>query len=208
MRKLFSLVLVVFLFASQANSAIIYFDNSFKLGFGDDAQLTWDIDNNGSNDISNNPLGSGTLILGNNTYFPDFVSDNGIASVLEEDDLIDSDENFARALDGNASGIFISAGSINIGFFQNLSSNGTPQYLGFALNHDRDDTTDPLYGWLSISHSSGNNYFDIHQWAYEDSGSSIKVGDTGINIVIPEPATSSLALFALSAAGLRRLRKK
>ena len=68
-----------------------------------------------------------------------------------------------------------------------------------------------LYGWARTTLNDDGSFdgvsnFTIHEWAYEDSGSSILVGAGGA--VIPEPTSASLGLLALGAAGLRRWRKR
>ncbi|MFN3327068.1 MAG: PEP-CTERM sorting domain-containing protein [Bryobacteraceae bacterium] len=81
--------------------------------------------------------------------------------------------------------------------------NGTPSYLGLRfLISDNDH-----YGWAKVSVTTDLNFgssFTIHDWAYQTQpDTAILAGEIG---EIPEP--SSLALFALGAAGFAALRKR
>jgi hypothetical protein len=80
-----------------------------------------------------------------------------------------------------------------------LSLDNGDQYLGFSFNNNA--TTD--YGWLAVSVSGVGGVEDtsvnISSYAYDNTGSSIKVGQTAVQAV-PEPST--YALFALGALAL------
>lgn len=65
-------------------------------------------------------------------------------------------------------------------------------YIGFVLNPE----TTPLYGWMRVGLSDNGSTGLIYEWAYEDTGASIQVGQ------IPEP--NSLILLLLGVAGLLR----
>ena len=79
----------------------------------------------------------------------------------------------------------------------------SPGYLGIKFN---DNGT--KYGWIHIdSIAADGTSYHINGWAYEDSGGSIRAGDTGQGgSAVPEP--SGLALLACGAAGIYALRKK
>ena len=89
-------------------------------------------------------------------------------------------------------------------FDSNGNSVTGTQYLGFSIT---EGTT--IYGWMSVTHNSGtgSGSGSVNEWAYDDSGMGILVGQT---TAIPEPATTAaaFALLAGSAAVLKRRRQK
>lgn len=72
---------------------------------------------------------------------------------------------------------------------------GTPGFIGFQL--ELDDTT-LVNGWMEVTLQNDNTPGTIHQWAFEDSGASIRVGQ------IPEPGQTVLSLIGLTLLALRR----
>jgi len=72
---------------------------------------------------------------------------------------------------------------------------GTPGYIGFQL--ELDDAT-LVNGWMEVTLQDDNTPGIIHQWAFEDSGASIRVGQ------IPEPGQTVLSLLGLTLLALRR----
>ena len=72
---------------------------------------------------------------------------------------------------------------------------GTPGFIGFQL--ELDDTT-LVNGWMEVTLQNDNTPGTIHQWAFEDSGASIRVGQ------IPEPGQTVLSLLGLTLLALRR----
>ncbi|MBR9760434.1 PEP-CTERM sorting domain-containing protein [bacterium] len=72
---------------------------------------------------------------------------------------------------------------------------GTPGFIGFQL--ELDDAT-LVNGWMEVTLQDDNTPGIIHQWAFEDSGASIRVGQ------IPEPGQTVLSLIGLTLLALRR----
>ncbi len=77
-------------------------------------------------------------------------------------------------------------------------------FIGFNF---RNDTNQVLYGWAQINLTLGT--LTIEQWAYEDSGSNIKIGQQALIPSIPLPASAFLMLsgLAMGAGGILRRRK-
>lgn len=66
-----------------------------------------------------------------------------------------------------------------------------------------------LYGWARINlvnNGGGSASLTVAEWAYEDSGAAVRVGDTGSTPSAPEP--HSLALLAMGAGGLAAWRRR
>jgi hypothetical protein len=87
------------------------------------------------------------------------------------------------------------------GQFSNYSTG--EKYWGFSLPSG--STT--LYGWMSGSFSGVNEFFatpsfNLTGYAYDDTGTSIKVG------AVPEPSAATMALLAGSAALWKRRRTR
>ncbi|MGJ3243051.1 MAG: hypothetical protein ACFE0O_08880 [Opitutales bacterium] len=79
------------------------------------------------------------------------------------------------------------------------------QYIGFFFDNNGTNN----FGWAKVTLTNGGQFgtFTIEEWAYDDSGADIRVGDTVSAIPEPEAAAIGLGALALGAAGLRRLRK-
>jgi hypothetical protein len=76
--------------------------------------------------------------------------------------------------------------------------NGESGYIGFSVVLA--DTT-LAYGWMRVTLQNDNTPGVIHEWAYQDSGGQIQVGQT-----IPEPSHALLTCLGLAALALRRRR--
>lgn len=79
------------------------------------------------------------------------------------------------------------------------------EFLGLRFVNDTTGTIN--YGWVEFT-TTGNTGFPatINRFAYENTGTSILAGQTG---VVPEPGTvATLGAFGLGAAGLRAWRRK
>ncbi len=73
-------------------------------------------------------------------------------------------------------------------------------YLGLRI-HDVNTQDPAYYGWAQVS--IGANSITLIDWAFEDSGGAIAIGDTG---AVPAPGALGLLGLAAGAAGLRRRR--
>lgn len=67
------------------------------------------------------------------------------------------------------------------------------------------------YGWVWLEFTQGTNglanAITAEDWAYENSGSPIHAGDTGLSAA-PEPSTAAMALLSGGAAGIVALRRR
>jgi hypothetical protein len=67
------------------------------------------------------------------------------------------------------------------------------------------------YGWVRLQFTVGQDgtldSITAIDWAYQDDGSAILAGDTGISAT-PEPSTAALTLLAVGAAGVEALRRR
>ena len=86
-------------------------------------------------------------------------------------------------------------GYIGVQFQGDTGSNGT-QYAWMKIHFDYDIGNPPYQLTMTVL-----------EWAYDNSGAAIKVGDTGA-AAVPEPATSTLLLLALGAAGVYEYRRR
>ena len=93
----------------------------------------------------------------------------------------------------------------SVNFFQPFSGGGG-EYFGFSF--DKGGQT--LYGWAEVNFDTTFNVsMTIEQWAYDDSGAGIRVGQTSA-VPAPPALFSMLSGLALGAGGIlrgRRLRK-
>ncbi len=85
--------------------------------------------------------------------------------------------------------------------FATTSLYGAGNLIGFRFLGDAGQT---LYGWAEISVDELALSVTIEQWAYEDSGSSIRVGE----VPLPPAFLTMLSGLALGAGGLLRGRRK
>lgn len=77
-------------------------------------------------------------------------------------------------------------------------TSGVKGYIGFSVVLA--DTT-VAYGWAEVTlQDDDNTQGMIHGWAYEDDGTSLRVG------AIPEPASTLLIALGFMASALRRRR--
>ncbi|HWL14313.1 MAG TPA: hypothetical protein VNR00_01835 [Opitutus sp.] len=109
----------------------------------------------------------------------------------------------------SASQAFFNAATIASGnVFKDAAGfvSGQGGYIGFRFKPD--DTM--FYGWAAVTITPGfSGSFTLHEWAYDNTGASIHVGQTAAS-AIPEPADVAVGLgaLALGAAGLMRWRSR
>jgi hypothetical protein len=90
----------------------------------------------------------------------------------------------------------------NVGFFSeswdrgDWRTDGVAKFFGFSFQLETPGNP-TVYGWAEVKRIDVNDG-TLLGWAYEDSGAPIQVSDTGT----PIPEASTLALFALGAAGV------
>ncbi len=94
---------------------------------------------------------------------------------------------------------------------------GSSKFSGFSFNGDNiicfrfDINGETHYGWANVTWDLTSVFvgqFIVEEWAYEDRpDTAIHAGSTE---VVPVPATivPAVAMLALGAAGVRRMRKK
>lgn len=192
----------------QANAGIIYSGPINEVV--DNTEFEIDIDGVGENDfVFSHTMGFSSteqLFLGNasvefTSATGDFHTTDGGFDLANYGQLIDSD--FSPI--GDVYLKLAGAGTVNgLLFLDDAFSNGGSGFLGFNFltgNH----------GWLSFSiaeyglGTTSSFVITVNDWAYEDTGKAIRVGDTG-SVSVPEPST--WALFALGAYGISRRRKR
>lgn len=113
---------------------------------------------------------------------------------------------FGTTIDASTS--FYSTGfgssSTHIGAGGTQFTSGTSGYLGFSLIID--DPGNPgsdltVYGWARVTLYNDGTAGTLHEWAFDDTGAAIDIGDIG---VVPEPAAAMLILLAGGFTALRR----
>lgn len=84
---------------------------------------------------------------------------------------------------------------------------GEQGYIGFRFKPTAGEF---VYGWASVTITPGfGGSLTVTEWAFDDSGASIHVGQTVASAAVPEPAgvAAGLGALALGAAGLMRWRR-
>ena len=82
------------------------------------------------------------------------------------------------------------------------SPNDGTGYVGFSI----EPASTVLYGWMQVDYDSTSGNLSVIDWAYDDSGASIRAGETSV----PEPAEAALlaSLLAGSAVLFARRRRQ
>jgi hypothetical protein len=133
--------------------------------------------------------------------------------------VVSAADNFAVALTSNfVVGPNLATGSFSQeGVLMKSSTRGnfvnTTAYMGFRFDHDFDGVGGYKYGWAKVrAEKFGDDNEGVRlilsQWAYDDSGASIAVGDTGQSADMPLPATPLLTLLGLGAMGVSAYRRR
>jgi len=191
----------VSLVAASADASIVHVDGPISVAPGSTANLDWDIDGVGGLDIRFNTYAGFARDL-------NFIAGGGTGALVATNGL--RIQNLAL---GFEVGLTLEPG---LAFANEIWSiikatsplarfNGftvdEPGFVGFRFN----DGTNDLFGWAKFAVTGPGTLagITIFEWAYEDSGAPIQVGDTG---AIPEP--SSLAMWALGVAGLAAWRRR
>lgn len=87
----------------------------------------------------------------------------------------------------------------------------TTGYIGFRF---ADANPGPKYGWMKLSvdldAQTTKTTVTLYEWAYDNTGAAINVGDTGGggNNSVASPATPLLTLLGLGAMGLTQYRRR
>jgi hypothetical protein len=90
--------------------------------------------------------------------------------------------------------------------------NHSTGYMGVRFQGDT-GATGSQYAWLKVrpdfDGTTGQMRFSLLEWAFDDQGNPIRVGDTGAPAgSTPEPETAWLVLLGLGAAGLGAFRRR
>ena len=81
-------------------------------------------------------------------------------------------------------------------------------YVAFDVK-DQANANAVYYGWMNVTASGINTLstvtFTLNEWAYDNTGASIKVGQVS---AVPEPATYAMALAGLACGGWQMWRRR
>lgn len=81
-------------------------------------------------------------------------------------------------------------------------------YVAFDVK-DQANANAVYYGWMNVTASGidtlGTVTFTLNEWAYDNTGASIKVGQVS---AVPEPATCAMALAGLACGGYSLFRRR
>lgn len=193
---------VVALFAaSSLDAGIIVSDLGATVSFDGVTSFSWDIDGDGGAELSIASNGSSSSSSSTATAIGIGNFSDGFEVRVHFSQLENLSKDVAVGTIHFATGpfaylVYTSVLGSAYSNFDSLESG----YIGFKF----ESASDTLYGWAEVILDAGS--FQLVQWAYEDSGGDILVGDVG---AIPEPAgaATGLGLLALGAAGLRRMRR-
>ena len=202
---------------SQADAAVLYNDTNLSVSLSDSVGTTvdWDVDGDGSAEFVihrsfSDWLGStgiGIKQYNGQQQVPSFISPSwGTVDKLSIGDTVGSGNVFASGWSPvvlnnyRDIGTYFNGGSYSAEPFQGNQD----EYMGFRFG---DGAGGYNYGWANIFIDTVGGSFTIKEWAYDDSGAAITVGDKGVTEKTPE-SSSSLALLALGAAGVYSWRKR
>jgi hypothetical protein len=164
----------------------------------------WDIDGGGADFaffLSAYPF-TGNRVVASNNYLSGgegAVNVGGLAIPLSKGAVVGPTLAIGRFA-GNATLMYRSTG----GYFVN-----TTAYLGFRFDRNFDGQGGFRYGWAKArTEVFGNDNEGVQlifsEWAWDDSGAPIEVGDTG---EAPAPATVLPTLLGLRAMGVQAYRR-
>ena len=194
--------------AGNAQAVILYYDTSLSAGDGY-GSILWSIDGiNPQENLIEKTGQYNDVVVSRGVVFHWYSNSMKLAVnpahkliTLDLATLVGSGLNLV-----NKNVTVLSNGAIKGASVAGFTS-GNAEYIGFSFYHNNKT----CYGWASITitAASSNNFgiLTINNWAYEDTGAAITVGDTGTSV--PEPAETAIGLgaLALGAAGLRSWRK-
>ena len=192
---------LTFGFASVANAAIVHFPGENIPIPNTFAGVTVDLEFGlVSNDLAGFTGGDANFLLGGLGITND-ADENAVAPSWQPVRFANSNTDPVvnlgiGAVVSGASPIgnnFGGSGGVNSHFATFTS--GTSGFIGFQLELDN---TTVVNGWMEVTLQDDNTPGVIHQWAFEDSGASIRVAE------IPEPGQTMLSMLGLTLLVLRR----
>ncbi|MGK7893417.1 MAG: hypothetical protein AB4372_07285 [Xenococcus sp. (in: cyanobacteria)] len=195
----------VLAFPEAADAAIVHVtDSPISVTSGTNATVDWDIDGDGNResylgamfDSVNISVNAMSIRPGDNGYV---VGTYSSLRNLATGYIVSAGNPFTNtALGATFFSTIIARSAQNGGF-----TDGVPGFIGFQFQQ----AGQTLFGWASIIINVGGD-LTISDWAYDDSGASIAVGDTGATASTPEGDTvPALLLLGMGAAGIRQWRK-
>ena len=182
-----------------AQAAVVHVNTPLSVGIGG-LLVNWDVD------------GNSTTYFRLETFYSSSLSINGGGAFVN---LVGSFEDGIEGFDAVASQFDVGPtlpaghffGQTNAIFRTMISGAGAgpdqlgwaapTQYVGFRFT----GVSGTQYGWASVTLNNPGETITVNEWAYEDTGSRIHLGE------VPAPGTATLAGLALLATGGRGVRK-
>ena len=214
MKKFLTFVLILFLSFQAYSSPVL---NINELILDGKNNITWEI--NGSTQIELASIEA--LNLTQLTSYAEFLYDDNDKLIEHSIGEAVISQTFITLLNSPNRYRLPGGGGTEVLYFNGIQSswahlpNGEDTFLGFRFINNQNWH----YGYAKVNLSWNNTSFmnfTIKEFAYENvAGISIVIQDSEailaglppLSVPVPEPSTSSLALLALGASGLRRLRK-
>ncbi len=143
-----------------------------------------------------NPFFGGGGVANNTNFQPVRIGtgNSDPALRLYTGELVSSAQTFSSGFGGFGDPVS------HLGSGLNQFTVGSEGYLGFRFTTDT--SAGPYYGWVRATFTNNTSGGVIHDWAYDDSGSSITVGS------VPEPSRAMLLFVGfVTLISCRRRRK-